>query len=73
MSVQEAVAILLAAGYTVTAHEQAWYVTAPPGSRAEELQPDGAVLADWVVIVLAKALKLRMTPQARMRRASRWN
>lgn len=68
-----ALAVLRAAGFTVTPEGTEWHVTAPPGSRGAALQPEGAVLPEWVMIALAKAVEYGMTPQARMVAASRWN
>jgi hypothetical protein len=73
MTQYEALHMLQAAGYTVKASGKDWHVAAPVGSRGEELQPGGAVLSEWVMIALAKAVALRMTPQEKMVASSRWN
>lgn len=73
MQFDEAISVLRTAGFAVKRRGAEWHISAPLGSRGEYLQPEGAVLPEWVVISLAKAVQHRLTPEYKMREVARWN
>jgi|GEM_PF-6740956 len=72
MDRDEAIAVLQHAGFSVVPHGEHWQVTPPPDPHSR-LQREGAVLWEWVMIAVAKAVQYRSTPEAKMIAASRYN
>ena len=73
MTRDEAITILNAAGFTVTPHGENWRVTPPPDPQQPRLERESAVIWEWVMIAVAKAVRHRLTPEYRWQQASRWN